>query len=92
MQDLHSIIRRPRITEKASTQAEKGIYVFEVSADANKGAVASAIKELYNVTPVKVAVVTIPKKAVFVRGKAGTKVGGKKAYVYLKKGDKIEFV
>jgi ribosomal protein L23 len=36
--------------------------------------------------------VNIPKKNVFVRGKWGTKGGGKKAYVYLKKGDKIESI
>ncbi len=92
MQDLHSIIRQPRITEKASVQAEAGIYVFEVSKDSNKGTIAMAVKELYNVTPVKVSIVPIPKKKVFVRGKAGVKAGGKKAYVYLKKGDKIELV
>jgi large subunit ribosomal protein L23 len=86
------VIRRPRITEKASMQAEANVYAFEVATDANKKTIAHAVKELYNVTPIKVAVVTLPKKEVFIRGKWGTKGGGKKAYVYLKKGETIEFV
>jgi ribosomal protein L23 len=45
---------------------------------------------IYKVNPVKIAVVTINSKSVISRrnGKKGTKGGGKKAYVYLKKGDK----
>ncbi len=90
--DTHTILRRPRITEKASISAEKGVFVFEIDPAASKKAVAHAVKELYKVTPVKVATVTTPAKRVFVRGKWGKKVGIKKAYVYLKKGDTIEFV
>jgi large subunit ribosomal protein L23 len=90
--DLASIIIRPRVTEKASAYAEKNVYAFEVETTATKKLVSAAVKELYNVTPVKVAVVRIPEKQVFVRGKIGTKKGGKKAYVYLKEGEKIEFV
>jgi len=44
------------------------------------------------VKPEKVRVAAIPAKKVFVRGKKGVKSGGKKAYVYLKKGDKIELI
>lgn len=88
-----SVIRNPRISEKASMLAEmSGIYVFDVSTNANKKTIASAVKEYYKVTPVKVAIAKVPKKLVFVRGKRGVKSGGKKAYVYLKKGDKIEIV
>ncbi len=86
------VIRRPRITEKASMQAEANVYAFEVALTANKQTIAHAVKELYNVTPIKIAVIAIPKKEVFVRGKWGTKGGGKKAYIYLKKGETIEFV
>jgi ribosomal protein L23 len=34
----------------------------------------------------------MPGKKVFVRGKAGQQARGKKAYVHLKKGDKIELL
>lgn len=91
--DLTNIIIRPRITEKAGVMAEKGgVYVFEVHSGASKHDIALAVRELYNVTPAKIAVTRIPSKEVFVRGKWGVKQGGKKAYIYLKKGDKIDIM
>ena len=51
---------------------------------------ANAIKAFYKVTPEKINIVRNPSKTVFVRGKKGVKSGVKKAYVYLKEGDKIE--
>jgi large subunit ribosomal protein L23 len=87
------IIKKPRITEKSGLQAENsGVYTFEVTAKANKKNIAKAVKEIYKVTPVKVNITNLPAKVVFTRGKSGRKSGVKKALVYLKKGDKIEFV
>jgi len=87
------IIKRPRITEKSGIQAEGlNIYTFEVTEMANKKNIAKAVKEIYKVTPVKVNITNLPAKKVFARGKKGRKSGVKKAIVYLKKGDKIEFV
>jgi large subunit ribosomal protein L23 len=87
------IIKRPRITEKSGIQAETmGVYTFEVTAEANKKNIAKAIKEIYKVTPVKVNITHLPAKKVFARGKTGRQSGVKKAVVYLKKGEKIEFV
>jgi len=68
------------------------VYVFEIAPKANKKDVAQAVKEQYKVTPVKVTTVTTPAKRTVVRGKRGTKASFKKAYIYLKKGDKIEIV
>lgn len=87
-----TIILAPRITEKGAYTAEKGVYIFNVAKDANKMQVAQAISELYKVTPRMVRVVAIPRKVVVTRGtnRKGTTAGGKKAYVYLKKGDTIE--
>lgn len=87
-----SIIKRPRVTEKATMSAESGAYVFEVSKDSTKAQIGKAISMMYKVTPLKVRVVNLPAKKVFVRGKWGEKTGIKKAYVYLKKGDKIEII
>ena len=83
------LIKGARITEKSAIGAEKGIYTFNVSSSANKNEVKKAIKALYNVTPMKVNMVQITEKVVMRRGILGTKQGGKKAVVYLKKGDKI---
>jgi len=90
--DLASMILRPRVTEKATMSAEGGVYVFEVSKDSNKNKIAKAIAVMYKVSPIKVRVVNLPAKSVFIRGKWGTKTAVKKAYVYLKKGEKIEII
>ena len=89
---LSDVLRRPRITEKAAASAERGVYVFEVSPAANKRDIFRAVQELYKVTPAKVTVATIPAKRITVKGRTGLRKGGKKAHVYLKKGEKIELV
>ena len=86
------ILRRPRITEKAVNAQTRGVFVFEVAQRATKRDVAHAVRALYKVTPRKIAIAAIPKKRVFVKGKRGVTGGGKKAFVYLKDGDKIEIV
>jgi len=86
------LIKKPRITEKASFHAEQNVYTFDVEQSANKTEIKKAIFKLYKVKPVKVNILQVPDKQVFARGKAGVKSGGKKALVYLKKEDKIEFI
>ncbi len=70
------------------------MYVFDVAMDANKKEIASAIKDIYKVTPRLVRVAAVPRKAVQTRGtnRWGKTSAGKKAYVYLKKGETIELV
>ncbi|MCD5384677.1 MAG: 50S ribosomal protein L23 [Candidatus Pacebacteria bacterium] len=88
------VLLRPRLTEKAINMMDKGIYVFDVSLRANKVMIASAIKEVYKVEPVKIAISSIKskKKRNPRTGKIGTQSGGKKAYIYLKKGDSISIM
>ena len=88
----HPLIKGPRITEKSAIGAQNGIYTFNVTDNANKSEIKKAIKTLYGVNPVKVTVTQITSKVVMRRGVLGTKQGGKKVVVYLKKGDKIAFV
>ncbi|CAN5149068.1 50S ribosomal protein L23 [soil metagenome] len=86
-----TVLLRPRVTEKAALKADSSnVYVFEVTKTATKKSIIASIKDAFNVTPVKVRLLAIPTKAVFRRGKAGSKGGGKKAYIHLKKGDKID--
>ncbi len=91
MTDIKTI-KKPRITEKVSLLAERGAYVFEVTALATKNEIKKEIEKLYKVKPIKVNVITVPRKKIMMRGKIGIRGGGKKAIVYLKKGDKIEIV
>jgi large subunit ribosomal protein L23 len=85
-----NILIRPRITEKGSFKLESNTHTFEVASSATKKQIMEAIKIFYKVSPVKVNIVKNPSKKVFIRGKKGVKTGVKKAYVYLKAGDKIE--
>jgi len=84
------LIKKPRITEKAGIASESNVYTFEVDKNATKGKVKHAIAEMYKVSPVKVNIVNLHARKVFVRGKSGTQAGVKKALVFLKKGDKID--
>ena len=86
------IIKNPRITEKASFAQEQNVYSFNVSDSANKKQVKEAIFALYKVKPVKVNMLAVPKRSTYFKGKSGVRGGGKKALVYLKEGDKIEFI
>lgn len=93
LEGFSAVLLGTRVTEKAAALSEKNnVYTFNVSSDANKNNVSDAIEKLYKVRPMKVRIVNIPSKQVFVRGKWGIKRGGQKAYVYLKKDDKIEIV
>lgn len=85
-----AVLIAPRISEKASLGAENRVYTFTVGRTATKTDVAQAIRSFYGVTPRAVHVSMIPRKKKFVRGKRGNTALGKKAYVYLKKGDSIE--
>ncbi len=87
------VVIRPHITEKAGIAAEsKGMYTFEVTRDANKATIMKAIEAMYNVSPVKVNIINRQSRSVVIRGRKGKIAGFKKALVFLKKGDKIEFV
>ena len=85
-------IKSPRITEKASMAAEQNVYTFDISASANKTEIKKAIFALYKIHPVKVNVLSVPKKNKMSKGIKGVRGGGRKAFVYLKKEDKIEFI
>lgn len=86
------IIRHPRVTEKASAMAMRAVYVFDIMRAATKPEIRKAIFSLYKVVPRKIAVLPVPYKRVTVKGRRGWTGGGKKAYVYLKKGEKIEVI
>ncbi len=89
---MSAIILKSRVTEKstAGVSAQRPVYTFVAVPAANKLLVRRAIIEQYKVTPVKINMSVVKAKRVFIRGRAGTRGGFKKAMVYLKPGDKIE--
>jgi len=85
-----SVLLKLRQTEKTALSAEsRGVYAFNVAADATKEMIARALKAEHKVVAEKIRLLAVPSKRVFRRGKWGVKAGGKKAYIYLKKGDKL---
>lgn len=93
--DAGCVLVRPRVTEKATALSEKQgrqVCVFEVTPKANSRNVTMAVAALYKVVPVKVAILRIPRKKSFVKGKVSYGKTGYKAYVYFKKGENIEIV
>jgi len=91
--DYSGILRNPRITEKTAIVSSGSVYVFDVDPRANKTQVKKAVEMIYKVKPVKVNITKIVKKPVASKKirKTYYKGGGKKAYVFLKKGETIQF-
>ena len=92
MDNAKALVIGPRITEKAAKLSEKNMYTLNVARGATKSEIIKAVKTIYGVTPIRVAVSITPRKTIFSRGNWGTKGGGKKAVITLKKGDKIAFM
>lgn len=89
--DPRQVIVRPIITEKSYALAqEENRYTFEVAKNSNKGQIADAIAEIFNVTVVKVNTMNVEGKPRRVRFVKGTTRSWKKAIVTLKEGDTIE--
>jgi len=91
---LSQVLKAPWFSEKALIGTERGVYVFQVPADATKYEVAAAIEKFYSVTPVKIRMANLPAKTVSLRTRrgVGTRARRHKAYVYLKKGDTLSLV
>jgi ribosomal protein L23 len=87
---------KPRVSEKAYGLSEaRNVFTFDVEAGVNKFDIARAVESQYDVTAVKVRMVTLPGKSLTRykdRGRKsfkGERSGVRKAYVTLKEGDKL---
>jgi large subunit ribosomal protein L23 len=92
--NISEVLREARITEKASMLSERGAYVFDVHQASTKDMVRKAIIAKFNVFPVKINIMNMSKKRRQSRttGVMHPTGGGRKAIVFLKKGEKIDFV
>ncbi len=89
--NLHDIIRRPLITEKATALQAGDRYLFEVARSANKLQVKDAVEKAFNVHVMDVNILTVPGK-IKRRGRREIATSPwKKAIVKLKAGDKITY-
>lgn len=87
-----SVIKRPRITEKAANNAQHACYLFDIAPNTTKNEVAKAFFATYKQKPIKVNIVNVKPKSFFRRGVLGFAKKSKKAYVFLKKGTTIDIM
>jgi large subunit ribosomal protein L23 len=87
---VYEVIRRPVVTEKGVDKKDKErTLCFEVSPAANKTQVKAAVEKLFKVKVAEVRTATFDGK-LRRRGRfAGYRPDWKKAYVKLKKGEKV---
>lgn len=88
-----AILLSPRITEKGAVVGTHNGYLFNVAPGANKKEIAGAVFDMFKVTPLKVRVTNVAGKRTVTRGTSrfGRRPARKVAYVYLRKGDTIDF-
>lgn len=93
---MSTLFIHPRATEKAYTQSQKNVYVFNVPVTSNKNEIAAAVEAQYGVKVTSVATAVQSGKAVrFSRGKnrypgKTNRRDSKKAYVTLAEGNSIQ--
>ena len=88
--NAYDVIRRPLVTEKGvAKKDDERTLCFEVAPDANKTQVKSAVEKLFKVKVEEVRTANFEGK-LRRRGRfAGYRSDWKKAYVRLKKGEKV---
>ncbi len=86
---MSHVVIKPVISEKSMAQATTGTYLFDVPTAANKMSIASAVTEAFKVEVAQVHTAIIKGKVKRVAGKKGQRRDRKRAYVTLKKGQKI---
>jgi large subunit ribosomal protein L23 len=93
MKNLYDVIRRPLITEKSTTLKEsQQTLVFEVHRDATKPEIKKAVEALFDTKVADVRVANVHGKVKRQGRYAGKRADWKKAFVVLKKGEKmVEF-
>ncbi len=89
---LEGLIMAPLITEKGTAVGEAANQVvFRVRQEASKDRIRDAVEQLFKVTVIKVRTSNFMGKERRRGVSKGRKTDWKKAYVTLKKGDRIEF-
>lgn len=92
MKYLHSIIKRPIITEKSNLgKSTYNQYIFDVHPDANKIETKEAIEKIFKVKVLHVRTLNVLGKRKRLGKSIGKRADWKKAIVTLKMGERIEF-
>ena len=90
---VHSVLQRPRITEKAALASSTGnSYVFEVHPESTKKDIKKAVEKVFDVKVKSVRTQNYMGKIKRVGARAGRQISWKKAYVSLEAGSTIDLV
>ncbi len=87
---LADVIRKPVITEKATTAIDQNQYTFEVDPRAAKPDIKAAVEELFNVKVIGINTMNPPRRTRRVGKFSGKRSQVKKAIVRLAEGDSIQ--
>lgn len=89
---LMKILLAPLMSEKSTTLASLGQYVFRVTKDSNKPEIKQAVEMLFNVKVKNVRISNVKAKAKRFGQIQGQHRGWKKAYISLQEGHKIKLM
>jgi len=84
------LLVKPHVSEKAARLADQGVYVFDVSLNAEKVAVKKAVEAMYKTKVTKVRMIRGIGKPVRRGRHRGARNAWKKALVQVKKGQTID--
>lgn len=87
---MYDVVRRPIVTEKSSRGSENGQMTFEVSIDATKPKIKTAVEALFEVEVKAVNTLVQKGKTKRFKGIMGQRKNIKKAIVTLKDGQAID--
>jgi len=91
-QNQRDLIRRPVITEKATSLRDGNTYTFRVDPRANKVQIRQAVESIFDVHVESVRTVNMPRKPKRQGFFQGRTAAWKKAYVKLRAGDSIDLI
>lgn len=88
---MHSLIKRPVVSEKSMSLTKQGLYTFETSLSMTKEAIAKLVKDKFKVDVIAVKSVKTPGKTKLQRNRRGyfKTADTKKMIVQVKKGQRI---
>ncbi|MDZ7800415.1 MAG: 50S ribosomal protein L23 [Trueperaceae bacterium] len=88
--NVHDVIRRPVLSEKAVSEIEAGKYAFFVHPGANRTQIKDAVETVFEVDVVKINLLNVPGKLKRMGRYQGRSPNRKKAVVTLAAGQKIQ--
>ena len=87
--NINEVIKYPILSEKSYQQKENDVYIFAVDVRTNKAEVKKVVEYIFDVKVKKVNILSVSKKPKNVGKFKGFTNRFKKAFVTLKKGNKI---